>query len=125
MNRVFVGLTPFLLLVGALAYAAIAAQIVEHYDLQSDRAAIPYLKATNYSRPEGCPSAWNGIGEMPSACADRHYKIKSKGVARQFGLPPKQKGMDGWYRIGQDAYDLKCWTDTCEVGWVRRDVFGH
>ena len=124
MNRVFVGLAPFLLLGGFLAYAAISARIVEQHNVETDRKALPFLKAANYDRPEGCPNAWNGKRTIPSECASHRYAIKSDTVARQFNLPHKLKHTDGWYRIGNDAFNLTCWF-TCHVDRVQLDVFAH
>jgi hypothetical protein len=92
--------------------------------VREDAAALPYLRAA-YVAPDGCPSVSAGQSTVPDACAPKRYWIQSSAVRKTFGLPRTKRGSDGWFRIGSDAFDLKCDIKTCRVSKVVRNAFGH
>jgi hypothetical protein len=122
MRRLLPGLGQFFAIVGAYFFMH---HLVELDDFKTDQGALPYLEAASYYPPEGCPSAWDGRGDLPLACTPRRYRILSATVRRKFNLPQRKRSDDGWWRIGKDAFDLTCNGRDCRSFGVAHNVFVH
>jgi hypothetical protein len=97
---------------------------MQHEYLKQDQENLQYLKDIHYFRPDGCLERWDGKSTISSECAPNRYWIKSNVVSAQFKLPPRWEETDDWFRIGRDAFDLKCWGNSCTVVSVIPSVFG-
>lgn len=125
MHRIFIGLSPFLAIFAVyIAFPVVTSHLIQQEYLRQDQLNLPYLKDVNYFRPEGCAENWDGKSEISNECAPHRYWIKSDAMARQFKLPSHGRKTDGWFRIGRDAFDLKCWNKSCAVSNVVSNVFG-
>ena len=109
---------------GIIVFFAVFLHFSEQKAVKGEQVALPYLNAKEYYPPEGCPAAWDGSNEIPYACAPAHYQILSHELKNHYQLIDTSSHSTGWYRIGNDALNLRCVEPSCFVLGVKKDVFG-
>lgn len=90
----------------AAAFLVLLLWIVTQVEQQIESNAGRRFPAPSYSWPQGCPaSPYRRERRLPKACAAKSYRL---GSVWKLGLN-HSRGTD-WYRIGDDALQLRCQT---------------
>ena len=111
--------------VGIVLFFGFMLHSADQTALKADKAAQPYLEATDYNPPDGCPMTWDGSRDFPYACAPNRYRISSQTFRNRYGLNKSSGRSTGWYRVGDYALHMNCNLQPCRVLDSKPNVFGH